>query len=382
VADVRLDTLAIAALGEAPWGRTRVRAAQRPPAAARLAIVGGGITGLSAALFAARAGVEVVVVDSVIGGGATARSGGIVLGDTLVGPAPEFDGCEASLRDWIRTEHADCDLQWTGCLELTRSDGGAAPPMGWYDGAELRVADAVPGGLVHPIKLLDALVDCSLRAGVQIAEGYRVAAIDRARDGTVLLGEQLRLAAEQVIFATDAISWPTSGDPWPNRTITVALQTEASAELGARVTQPFYTRELPLLWGRPMTDGSLLFGRELIDWPATASPDRLGTQVAAAADRLVRRVRGLTPALAEVRIHRVWAGPTARTAAGVPCLVQDPGSNAVIWAGGYGGHGLAQAFRLGQAAAAWAVQGDEPIRMHEATRAAQISDRRGSGRPA
>lgn len=376
---MRLDTLAVAALGEAPWGRTRVRASQQPPAAARLAIVGAGITGLSAALFAARAGVEVVVVDSVIGGGATSRSGGIVLGETLVGPAPEFDGCEASLHDWIRTEHADCDLQWTGCLELTRSEGGGAQPIGWYDGAELRAADTVPGGLLHPIKLLDALVDSSLRAGVQIAEGYRVAAIDRARDGTLLLGERLRLAAEQVIFATDAVSWPASGDPWPNRTITVALQTEAAA-LGA--PQPFYTRELPLLWGRPMTDGSLLFGRELIDWPADASPDRLRALVAAAADRLVRRVRGLTPALAEVRIRRVWAGPTARTDAGVPCLVPDPASHAVIWAGGYGGHGLAQAFRLGQAAAAWVVQGDGPIRMHEATRAARISDRLGSGRPA
>ena len=376
---MRLDTLAVAALGKAPWGRPRVRAVQRPPAATRLAVVGAGITGLSAALFAARAGREVVVVDSMIGGGATSRSGGIVLGDTLIGRAPEFDGCEASLHDWIRSEHADCDLQWTGCLELTRSEGGGAQSIGWYDGAELRAADTVPGGLVHPIKLLDALVDASLRAGVQIAEGYRVAEVDRARDGTLLLGERLRLAAEQVIFATDAVSWPASGDPWPNRTITVALQTEAT---DVSASQPFYTRELPLLWGRPMTDGSLLFGRELIDWPAPASPDRLGALVAAAADRLVRRVRGLTPALAEVRIRRVWAGPTARTDAGVPCLVSDPASSAAIWAGGYGGHGLAQAFRLGQAAAAWAVHDHEPIRFHEATRAARISDRPGSGRPA
>jgi glycine/D-amino acid oxidase-like deaminating enzyme len=324
--------------------------------------------------------VEVVVVDDVIGGGATGRSGGIILGDTLVGPAPEFDGCEGSLRDWVRSERADCDLHWTGCLELTRSDRGAAQPMGWNDGEELGIADDVPGGLVHPIKLLDALVDRSLRAGVQIAEGYRVAAIDRARDGALVLGEGLRIAARQVLLATDAVSRATSGDPWPYRTITVALQTEADAAVSAsiRVTQPFYTRELPLLWGRPMTDGSLLFGRELIDWPARASPDRLGALVAAAADRLVRRVRGLTPALAEVRIHRVWAGPTARTAAGVPCLVSDPSSNAVMWAGGYGGHGLAQAFRLGQAAAAWSVQGGrvDPA-AQSATRAARTSDRRG-----
>jgi hypothetical protein len=47
----------------------------------------------------------------------------------------------------------------------------------------------------------------------------------------------------------------------------------------------------------------------------------------------------------------------------------------VIWAGGYGGHGLAQAFRLGQAAATWAVQADGPIGLREAMPAAKSSDR-------
>ena len=32
--------------------------------------------------------------------------------------------------------------------------------------------------------------------------------------------------------------------------------------LGAR--QPFYTRDLPLLWGRLLPDGTILFGRELL----------------------------------------------------------------------------------------------------------------------
>jgi len=36
---------------------------------------------------------------------------------------------------------------------------------------------------------------------------------------------------------------------------------------------------------------------------------------------------------------------------GVPSVVADPDLAGVWWAGGYGGHGLAQAFRLGEIAA-------------------------------
>ena len=41
-------------------------------------------------------------------------------------------------------------------------------------------------------------------------------------------------------------------------------------------------------------------------------------------------------------------------AVGAPTLVEDPSLGEVVWAGGYGGHGLAQAFVLGRAAADWA----------------------------
>jgi glycine/D-amino acid oxidase-like deaminating enzyme len=166
------------------------------------------------------------------------------------------------------------------------------------------------------------------------------------------------VSARQAIMAVDALSWNRAFDPWEHRTITMALQTAAVTGLAEEMGlhEPFYTTEMPLLWGRSLPDGSLLFGRELLDWPPPDDAEALRTQLKAAGDRLIRRVQGLHQCLTDVPIRRVWAGPTARTQPGVPVLVDDPSVGGVIWAGGYGGHGLAQAFTLGRTAADAAAQ--------------------------
>src|SRR5262245_13533123 len=57
------------------------------PSQADIVIVGAGVTGLSTALALAGCDMSIVVVDRRVGDGATSRSGGIILGDTLTGPA-------------------------------------------------------------------------------------------------------------------------------------------------------------------------------------------------------------------------------------------------------------------------------------------------------
>ena len=99
-----------------------------------------------------------------------------------------------------------------------------------------------------------------------------------------------------------------------------------------------------------MPDQSLLVGRETLRWAAADSERGLRDRVEAAGERLASRVRGLHPALREVAVSRVWGGPIARAAAGVPAIVQDPCNRDVLWVGGYGGHGIAQAFRMGRLA--------------------------------
>src|SRR4029077_9575754 len=103
-------------------------------------------------------------------------------------------------------------------------------------------------------------------------------------------------------------------------------------------------------WGRLLPDGTFLFGRELLPFPRESIPGALSGELASAGDRLIARVRGLHPGLKDLTMRRLWAGPTARTAAGVPALVEDRDLPGVLWVGGGGGDGLGQAFRLGSLA--------------------------------
>ena len=343
-------------LGTGPWAAPSVVAAARPPAHSDVVVVGAGLTGLSAALTLAAHGLSVTVLDRQFGAGASVRSGGIVLGDTLEGPFPGFDACERRLGEWIEQKRVECDFEWTRCLELAH-DGELPPePIDWIERGPVRVALAVCGAVLDPVLLLNGVLAAARSAGAVIASGFQVDALETDGREPVAVGPVSHVAAHQIVMATDAVSWRDEGDPWTERTLTIALQTEAAppdtaAAIGLGPRQPFYTRELPLLWGRPLRDGSFLFGRELVAFPWNARREAIAASVAEAGERLAARMRGLHPRLAALEVRRVWAGPTARTARGVPAIVRDATMPHVRWAGGYGGHGLAQAFALGRQAA-------------------------------
>jgi glycine/D-amino acid oxidase-like deaminating enzyme len=374
---MELRVIETAPLGAGPWTTPLPVAPGMPPSSTDVVIVGAGITGLTAALTLAERGVAVLVLERQFGHGATSRSGGIVLGDTVEGPAPGFDGCERTLGQWIEREAIACGFRWSPCLELARSDELAPSPIDWRDHGCVRAAGEVPGAVLDPVQLLNGLLWSCRRAGVEIVSGVTVEAI-RSRGGApTVMSSGGHTSARHVILATDAMAWGSAHDPWPQRTLTVALQTEVlsidmPAALGLRPYQPFYTRELPLLWGRPLLDGSFMFGRELVRFPNEASADRVHELIESAGQALAARVRGLHPRLAAAGVHRVWAGPTARTPAGIPTLIDDPKTSDVMWAGGYGGHGLAQAFTIGRRAASQVLK-----RLHDVPMAARTSSHRG-----
>jgi glycine/D-amino acid oxidase-like deaminating enzyme len=358
---MKLDALSLAELGRAPWAATMDVPATAPPAKCAVIVVGAGIAGLSTALTLSERNVPVVVLDRQFGGGATGRSGGIVLGDTLVGPAPEFEGCEQELGGWIAAQGVECDFAWTGCLELARDERLPARPIDWTDSGPARVASTCAGGVLDPVKLLNGLLVATERAGARVINGATVRRVGQGDAGLIVAGDQVRIGSERVVMAVDAVSWPTryqEWEPWEQRTLTVVLQSgqidpHLPDAIGLGTRQPFYTRDLPLLWGRLLPDGTFMFGRELLPFPREPMPGTLNRLLASAGDRLIARVRGLHPSLADLAMQRLWAGPTARTAAGIPALVEDRDLPGVLWVGGCGGHGLAQSFRLGRMAGRW-----------------------------
>jgi glycine/D-amino acid oxidase-like deaminating enzyme len=358
---MKLDALSLAELGLAPWAAPIEVPPKAPPARCSVVVLGAGIAGLSTALTLSELNVPVIVLDRQFGGGATGRSGGIIVGDTLVGPSPGFEGSEQGLGGWITEQGIECDFAWTGCLELARDDRLPAHPIDWMDSGRARVAGTTAGGILDPVKLLNGLLVATERAGARLINGATVQRVEPGSDGLVVSGDQVRIAADRVVMAVDAVSWPTGyqeWEPWEQRTLTVVLQSgqvdpDLPDAIGLGARQPFYTRDLPLLWGRLLPDGTFLFGRELVPFPREAIPGAVSRQLVSAGDRLIARVRGLHPSLKDVTMRRFWAGPTARTAAGIPALVEDRDLPGVLWVGGCGGHGLAQSFRLGRMAGRW-----------------------------
>ena len=358
-----IDHILCTDFGTPPWTPPGPLPRRELPEQSEVVIVGAGVTGLSAAMTAAQAGRQVTVVEQRFGSGATSRSGGIVLGDTLAGPVSGFGDCDLVLRDWILQSGAECELFWNGCLELARDGSLPGAPIDWEDSGRVRLAKRVGGGVLNPAKLQAELARMARRAGATIVDGVSVLRLERsgrfsgesgASQGVVVVTDRGSLRGDHVVMAVDAMSWRPSFDPWAERVITVALTTgpltgDDLAAIGLGPHLSFYTRDLPLLWGRVLPDQSLLIGRETLPWAAVDS-GKVRDGIGAAGERLASRVRRLHPALRDLAVRHVWGGPIARAAAGVPAIAPDPRIGNVLWVGGYGGHGLAQAFRMGRLA--------------------------------
>ena len=347
--------LPVAAPGAPPWACEKALPGSAPPENCDVLIVGAGITGLTAAMTIARRGRNVTVIERAFGSGATSRSGGVVLGGTLAGPAPGFGDCHEALRAWVHDSGADCDLVWGGCVELARDASLPSRPIDWRAAGTVRLAGRMSGGVLDPMKLQHALVDAARLAGVALVNHVTVVGMALRGSRPAVLTDHGQITAQHIVMAVDATARTDGFDPWSERVITVALQTTplseaALAAVGLRPHQAFYTRDLPLLWGRVMPDRSMLIGRETLAFPgsdATRSPD----DFASVGARLTARVHRLHPALKQIEVRRTWGGPIARSRGGVPSIIVDPNHPRVLWIGGYGGHGIAQAFTLGRVAA-------------------------------
>ena len=117
--------------------------------------------------------------------------------------------------------------------------------------------------------------------------------------------------------------------------------------------RPFYTVDLPYLWGRPLPDGGLLLGSGLVG----ARPRELAArrvdrgELGRALRSLEERIRGLSPVLAGLPLRRRFAGPVSLREGAVPILCLHHGSPRVALAGAFAGHGVALAPLAGELAA-------------------------------
>ncbi len=140
---------------------------------------------------------------------------------------------------------------------------------------------------------------------------------------------------------------------------TVPLDDATLVAVGLAERIPFYTVDLPYLWGRVLGDGRLVVGAGLV-FPTDGDVGtvRLDTgDGRSQMERLEARVRGLHPALASVGVAARWGGPIAFAESRTPILTRLADAPAVVVTGGCAGHGVALAARLGELIAGAVLEG-------------------------
>jgi gamma-glutamylputrescine oxidase len=327
-----------------------------------VAVVGAGFTGLATAhyLLQGSPSLRVAIFEALqVGAGASGRTGGLVLEDTAVGPLPGVENCIATLHELVSTQHIACDLHVSGCWEIGRLDGDPCSPIHWADHGTLQVVNFISGGAFDPRKFLAGLATIIQRAGAQIFEHAPVTGLDPASPGAVRLEVAGKAVyTERVVFATNAFCLPLLGlEDWAGGVHTIAVATEPLSgavfdAIGWATHTPFYTLDLPYLWGRATADGRVVIGAGLIGRGDVENARVDTAEARHLFDGLERRIRGLHPVLHHVRITRRWMGPISFTSDGKPIVGSIDDDGRVLVAAGYRGHGVALSVRVGKLLAA------------------------------
>ena len=228
------------------WASVTPRRSPAPAAAgeieADVAIVGGGITGLSAALALAERGRSVVLAEAAaVGWGASGRNNGQVI-PTMTGAEPDAMAARFGVVgerfaqlvadsagfvfDLVRRHGIACEAVQNGWFQPAHSPGrvklSAARVEAWARrGAPVRFLDAAEtaelvgsndwyggmlnasGGHLNPLAYVRGLAGAAEKAGVRIFEATPVRSLTKAGSGWELATEAGRIRADRVLLASN-----------------------------------------------------------------------------------------------------------------------------------------------------------------------------------
>lgn len=348
---------------------------------ADVCVIGGGYTGLSAALHLAAAGLDVTLLEAHrVGFGASGRNGGQLGSGQRQGQKwlEKRLGMADARRLWDlaedakKTVHDICrkhgveagfrpgvaQANWhKSDMDYTVSSAEHLREVYNYDKIEvldkpgfdtLVGTDVFAGGSVdwgaghlHPLRYALGLAKAAQQSGAQIHEGSYVTKIRPGKTVTVETGTG-RVEASQVILACNgylgALDRKLAARVMPINNFIVATQPLGGdySALLARDIAVADSRFVVNYW-RMSEDGRLLFGG------GESYGYRFPRDIAA----LVRRpMAEIYPALAKTRIDYAWGGTLAITMNRMPCFAR-PAPN-ILSASGYSGHGLAMATLAGR----------------------------------
>ena len=353
-----------------PWDALPVLAGDET---SDLVVVGGGCTGLAAALYAARAGRSVILLEGGrIGWGASGRNGGQIIPGLRKGALELVDmlGVERAkalfdlsleartvVTNLIAEHRIACDLSLSGHLlgAVKRGDMPAFeeeaacldqvmgyPHVRILDEAEARDAVATPefrgalidemGGHLHPLNYTLGLARACLSAGVRAFEGSEVVGLEQTAKGVTVRTSQGAVHATHAVLAGDALLRGLSAQV--NRRIMPVANYQV-------VTEPLKDPERLIAQNRAVSDSRFVVdyfrltadGRLLFGGGERYTPDPPRDMAAFVRPYLERAF----PQLAGVRLTHAWGGLVSVTLSRLPHIGRD---GAVLYAHGYSGQGV------------------------------------------
>ncbi|MGQ3214452.1 MAG: NAD(P)/FAD-dependent oxidoreductase [Shinella sp.] len=353
---------------------------------ADLVIVGGGYSGLNAAIHAARNGLNVVVVEAGrVGNGAAGRNGGYNVPhfpggmtpsvvEAAIGPRKGraladlvLHGADAVFRQ-IEAFQIKCSAVQNGWMQPAHSDASMlkvrkvhdewkalGAKVEWHSAAD--VADLLgargylggwsnaEGGTVNPYSLAVGLARAAEQSGVRIFENSPVDGFEETGQGVVVRCGANRVSAKSAVFATNAYT----GDFLPaiqKSVIPVYLYHVATKPLREELRGEILKSQLCFTdlrksggFGRLDADGRLISGGAVFDF---------GNKIAYGQDHARARMKLLFPRLTDrdIELESYWEGYCAVTESYLPHILR-LGRN-VFSVGGFSTRGVNLAQNLGR----------------------------------
>lgn len=368
------------------------------PQRADVAVIGGGITGLSAALALARRGARVVVLEAhSMGWGASSRNGGMVLTGLKLGMSTVADryGLETARLLWncsldairaveqtIRNERIECGFARNGHLLVASKPAHYAAleqeashmekvfhhTLRLVPASDLRAeigSDAFHGGLVdevsgglNPAQYVAGLARAAAGAGAALYPGTPATRLHHRSGGFKIDTPRGSLDAQRILVAT--AGYTGTATPALRRRIvpigSFIIATERLREDVLRALDPmqrmiFDSRHYLHYWRT--WDGRMIFGGRAAFFPETASSTRRSAEI------LRRDLVAIFPQLRGARIEFAWGGTLDFAFDTMPHVGEMDG---MVYCIGYAGHGVALGTYLGQTAAEAMLSGS--IREH------------------
>ena len=348
---------------------------------ADLCVVGGGYTGLSAALHAAEAGLKVVLLDAQrVGFGASGRNGGQVGTDFNVSQQSlekthglhdarklyDLAQAAARLTRDLAAQHAP-DAGYTPGLihadrfaaEVDHTKADIAHLQDRYGSADHKMLDAdeitaltgspayaggaqnMGAGHLHPLRYALGLARACVAAGVHIFETSRVHTITHG-DPAVVRTDQGQVSAGHVIVAANgygtALTHQTRARVMPiNNFIAATAPLGDVADTILKDNHCAYDSRFVVNYYRKSEDNRLLFGG------GESYGYRFPRDIAAVVRRPMEQV---FPQLMGIQIDYAWGGTLAITRSRLPYVARVAPN--VLTASGYSGSGLALAGMAGK----------------------------------